>query len=77
MVILPSNTNAFEFATVAALRTKQLMRGCVRRVTGPSKLTTVAQSEIVAGLVGRVRAAPPAQEGDPAAPTVPEDAQSA
>jgi DNA-directed RNA polymerase subunit K/omega len=58
MTIRPNDTSAFEFATLAALRTKQLMRGCVRRVSGSSKLTTVAQREIAAGLVSRALATP-------------------
>jgi DNA-directed RNA polymerase subunit K/omega len=48
--------NSFEFVIIAALRTAQLQRGCVQRVVGSHKLTTVAQMEIVAGKVGRLPA---------------------
>jgi hypothetical protein len=71
----PRDTNPFEFATVAALRTKQLMRGCISRVTGPGKLTTLAQSETAAGLVQRViddgAASRPPQAGHVAAEPTP------
>jgi DNA-directed RNA polymerase subunit K/omega len=50
--------NSFEFVILAALRTAQLQKGCVQRVLGAHKLTTLAQMEIVAGKVGRL---PPLQ----------------
>ena len=52
MVNRPLETNSFEFIAVAALRTKQLMRGCLARVPSDHhKLTTTAQMEVVAGKV--------------------------
>lgn len=47
-------SNAFEFVVIAALRTQQLQRGCVQRVAGAHKFTTLAQMEVVAGKVGRL-----------------------
>jgi hypothetical protein len=41
----------FEFATVASLRTAQLMRGCTPRVGLCGKLTTTAQREVAEGRV--------------------------
>ena len=49
-------SNAFEFVAVAALRTQQLQRGCIQRVPGDHKFTTLAQMEIVAGKVARTMA---------------------
>jgi len=46
--------NSFEFVIIAALRTQQLQRGCIQRVVGVHKFTTLAQMEIVAGKVGRL-----------------------
>jgi DNA-directed RNA polymerase subunit K/omega len=46
--------NAFEFVIIAALRTQQLQKGCVQRVLGTHKFTTLAQMEIVAGKVARL-----------------------
>jgi DNA-directed RNA polymerase subunit K/omega len=46
--------NAFEFVVIAALRTQQLQRGCLQRVVGTHKFTTLAQMEIVAGKVARM-----------------------
>jgi len=46
--------NSFEFVIIAALRTQQLQRGCVQRVLGSHKFTTLAQMEIVAGKVERL-----------------------
>ena len=57
-------SNAFEFVVVAELRTQQLQRGCIQRVLGTHKFTTLAQMEIVAGKVGRlpaVAAQPPVE----------------
>jgi hypothetical protein len=54
-------SNAFEFVTVAALRHKQLRAGSLPRVlSGTHKQITVAQLEVVAGLVERVPAVFPA-----------------
>lgn len=52
-------SNSFEFVIIAALRTAQLQRGCVQRVLGTHKKTTLAQMEIVAGKVGRLPAVVP------------------
>jgi DNA-directed RNA polymerase subunit K/omega len=46
--------NSFEFVIIAALRTQQLQRGCIQRVLGAHKFTTLAQMEIVAGKVARL-----------------------
>jgi DNA-directed RNA polymerase subunit K/omega len=63
MVNRPLETNSFEFIAVAALRTKQLMRGCVPRVPMAHKLTTTAQLEVVAGKVFKLTPeVPPAVE---------------
>ena len=56
MVSRAASSNAFEFVAVAALRAQQLQRGCVQRVPGIHKNTTLAQMEIVAGKVSRVPA---------------------
>jgi DNA-directed RNA polymerase subunit K/omega len=53
-------SNAFEFVTIAALRHKQLRAGSVPRVIGNHKQITIAQLEVVAGLVERVPAVFPA-----------------
>ena len=53
--------NSFEFVIIAALRTQQLQRGCIQRVVGAHKFTTLAQMEIVAGKVGRLSPALAAQ----------------
>jgi DNA-directed RNA polymerase subunit K/omega len=43
--------NAFEFATVAAARAKQLQRGCVPKIDGSAKIARRAQQEVANGLV--------------------------
>jgi DNA-directed RNA polymerase omega subunit len=44
--------NKFEFITVAAERCKQLQRGARRRIeTSALKPTTIAQSEVLAGVI--------------------------
>jgi DNA-directed RNA polymerase subunit K/omega len=47
-------TNAFEFVVISALRTQQLQRGCIQRVGGAHKFTTLAQMEVVEGKVRRI-----------------------
>lgn len=47
----PLGIGAFHFVVVATLRTKQLMRGCVPRVSGFHKKTTLAQIEVAGGQV--------------------------
>ena len=70
--------NAFEFVVIAALRTQQLQRGCVQRVVGIHKFTTLAQMEIVAGKVKRM---PPVVQADAeleaGAPAIDADADEA
>lgn len=51
MVSRPLGTNAYEFVIVAALRTHQLMSGCLPRVQGSHKATTIAQMEVASGQV--------------------------
>jgi DNA-directed RNA polymerase subunit K/omega len=58
MIIRNPLANSFEFVVIAALRAAQLQRGCVPRVLGSHKKTTLAQMEIVAGKVGRLPAVP-------------------
>jgi DNA-directed RNA polymerase subunit K/omega len=53
-------SNAFEFVTIAALRNQQLRRGCIPRVAGNHKQITIAQMEVVAGLVTRLPPTVPA-----------------
>jgi DNA-directed RNA polymerase subunit K/omega len=59
MVRRPSHFNAFEFVTLAALRAQQLMAGCVPRVEGEHKATTIAQMEVSEYLVTRADFVPP------------------
>jgi DNA-directed RNA polymerase subunit K/omega len=47
----PETLNSFEFIALAALRTAQLMRGCMPRLAGGHKPTTTAQLEIIAGKI--------------------------
>ncbi|MSO57098.1 MAG: DNA-directed RNA polymerase subunit omega [Acidobacteria bacterium] len=49
-----ASSNAFEFVVIASQRAHQLRRGCVQRVPGVHKLTTLAQMEVIAGKVGRL-----------------------
>jgi DNA-directed RNA polymerase subunit K/omega len=51
-------SNPFEFVVVAALRTKQLMAGCVPRVVPAHKCTSTASLEVLAGKVTRVPTLP-------------------
>jgi DNA-directed RNA polymerase subunit K/omega len=47
--------NSFEFVVTAGARARQLLAGSVPRVaTGDHKKTTVAQQEVVTGVVERV-----------------------
>ena len=68
MVNRPETLNSFEFIAIAALRTAQLMRGCVARVPAGHKPTTTAQLEIIAGKVLKTEVRDPrgAQEAIPA-----------
>jgi DNA-directed RNA polymerase subunit K/omega len=61
----PVGSNAFEFVIVSALRAAQLMRGCIPRVEGSHKLTTMAQMEVASGKVARLVEIPvPAATGE-------------
>lgn len=51
MMFRSPGTNGFEFVKVSALRTAQLVRGCIPRVPVGHKLTTTAQLEVAAGKV--------------------------
>jgi DNA-directed RNA polymerase subunit K/omega len=53
VVYLPSDSCAFEFVVLTALRTKQLMAGCVPRVAPACKHTSTAAIEVVTGKVAR------------------------
>ena len=59
MVNRPETLNSFEFIAVAALRTAQLMRGCVPRVATGHKPIITAQLEIIAGKVFKAPLLPP------------------
>lgn len=56
MVARPIGLNPYEFAVVSALRTHQLMHGCVPQLGGEHKATTMAQMEVASGKVVRVDA---------------------
>jgi DNA-directed RNA polymerase subunit K/omega len=51
MINRSMESNAFEFVIVAALRAKQLMRGCTPRVPAGHKRTVTAQLEVLSGKV--------------------------
>lgn len=51
MIYRPVQTNMFEAVIVAALRAKQLMRGCTPRVPSALKFTTTARREVAAAKV--------------------------
>lgn len=55
MIHRADSVNAFEFVVVAALRAKQLMRGCTPRVPASVKAVITAQHEVAEG---KVTAAP-------------------
>lgn len=48
---MTSNTNRFEFVTVASARAKQLLNGCTPKVDGSAKPARRAVQEVTAGLV--------------------------
>jgi len=50
----PMASNPFELVVVAALRTRQLMAGCLPRVDPAVKHTSTATLEVLAGKVVRV-----------------------
>ena len=45
--------NAFEFASIASARAKQLQQGCVPKVEGSAKLARRAAQEVEQGAVQR------------------------
>ena len=49
----PNQFGVFEFCTLAALRAKQLGRGCLPKVDGEHKLAVTALLEVAAGRVAR------------------------
>lgn len=49
--------NAFEFASVASARARQLQRGCVPKIDGSAKIARRAQQEVANGLVKQVEPA--------------------
>ncbi len=55
MVTRPVALRAYEFVVVSALRAHQLMDGCVPLCEGQHKATTMAQMEVSAGKVVRMR----------------------
>jgi DNA-directed RNA polymerase omega subunit len=57
MIHLPQNMSSkYRFITLAAQRCNQLMRGARPRVeTRSKKATTIAQEEVLAGLIGEGR----------------------
>jgi DNA-directed RNA polymerase subunit K/omega len=53
--------NSFEFVTIAAARSRQLLEGCTPKVEGSPKPARRALQEVVSGAVSRVDT-PPAEE---------------
>jgi DNA-directed RNA polymerase subunit K/omega len=51
VIVRPPGVGAFEFVILAALRTSQLMRGCVPRIDSGHKATVTAQLELSSGKV--------------------------
>lgn len=60
---MPTNMGRFEFATLASLRTAQLVRGCTPRVTPCGKLTTTARLEVAEGRVAGIPGTEPPARG--------------
>jgi len=46
--------NAFEFASVASARARQLQKGCIPKIEGSAKIARRAQQEVANGLVKQV-----------------------
>jgi len=46
--------NSFEFVTIAAARSRQLLEGCTPKVEGSPKPARRALQEVVSGAIGRV-----------------------
>ena len=53
MVRRPPHMNAYEFVVMSTLRAQQLMAGCIPRLEGHHKATTMAQMEVSEGCVTR------------------------
>lgn len=53
--------NSFEFVTVASLRARQLLGGCVPKVEGSAKPARRALQEVATGIIGPWEP-PPADE---------------
>lgn len=45
--------NAFEFASIASARARQLQQGCVPKVEGSAKIARRAQQEVAVGVIKR------------------------
>jgi len=58
VIYLKSDRSAFEFVVLAALRTKQLMAGCVPRVPPSGKPASTAALEVLEGKVIRLVESP-------------------
>lgn len=64
MIYRSNRVNAFEFVVVAALRTKQLVRGVTPRVDGDHKPFITAQREVLAGKVWKIGGQPMSEQSD-------------
>jgi DNA-directed RNA polymerase subunit K/omega len=53
-IVQTKSKNAFEVVTVAAARSRQLLRGCLPKVEGSPKLARRALQEVAAGAVTKV-----------------------
>nr|PZN86973.1 MAG: hypothetical protein DIU54_05725 [Acidobacteriota bacterium] len=53
--------NSFELVTIAALRARQLLEGCVPRVEGSDKPARRALQEVLAGVVTKLEDQPAAE----------------
>jgi DNA-directed RNA polymerase subunit K/omega len=51
--------NAFEFVTVASLRARQLLEGCVPKVEGSPKPARRALQEVTVGAIRPIEPPPP------------------
>lgn len=69
----PGHLNAYEFVVLSALRTQQLMAGCLPRLAGDHRATTMAQMEVAGGCVTRAKDTAPVV---PAVAAIDEDAKT-
>lgn len=67
MKLRPDDMGTFQFVVVAAMRAKQLARGCVRRVDIGNKPASIARYEVAAGKVAPLHPAGPLT-GEPYGP---------